>query len=205
MTPRASRMTPDDRRQAIVEAVIPLLVAKGGEVTTREVAREAGIAEGTIFRVFPDKRSLLMAAAQEAINPAHGQEEFDAAMAEVTGGLRDRVIAATERVLDRMRLTMSVMIAIRPQLMAEFHEKEHQHQPRPPEFVTQAQEALHRRLTGLFTPYADELAVDPGTAAVALRSLIFGASRPELGMAPALTPDQIADLVLDGVRSKERD
>jgi hypothetical protein len=69
--------------------------------------------------------------------------------------------------------------------------------------VLKAQEDLHRRLTGLFAPHRDELAVDPDVAALALRSLIFGASRPELGMAPVLTPDQIADLLLDGVRRRE--
>ena len=69
--------------------------------------------------------------------------------------------------------------------------------------MLKAQDDLLRRLTGLFEPHRDELAVDPDVAAIALRSLIFGASRPELGMAPVLTPDQIADLLLDGVRRRE--
>ena len=66
--------------------------------------------------------------------------------------------------------------------------------------MVKAQADLHDRLTALFEPYADELAVDPATAALALRSLTFGSARPERGMEPTLTPDQIADLVLDGVR-----
>ena len=48
-------MAPEDRRKAILEALIPLLVEQGGDVTTKEIAEAAGIAEGTIFRVFPDK------------------------------------------------------------------------------------------------------------------------------------------------------
>jgi hypothetical protein len=90
--------------------------------------------------------------------------------------------------------------------MAAFHE-EHQagRKPQigPPAFVLKAQEDLHVRLTRLFEPYADRLAVDPATAAIALRSLIFGAHRPELGMTPSLTPDQIADLLLGGVLSRK--
>ena len=104
---------------------------------------------------------------------------------------------------------MSVMMAVHQHLAAahEEHGKagdEGQDRPRfgPPPFVIKAQEDLHRRLTGLFEPHRDELAVEPSVAAVALRSLIFGASRPELGMAPALTADQIADLLLDGVRRR---
>ena len=203
-------MTAEDRRQAIVDVLIPLLVEKGGEVSTREIAEAAGIAEGTIFRVFPDKRSLMLAAAEEAINPADGQVEFDKSLAGVEG-LRAKVVTATTRVLDRMRMTMTVMMAVRSHLMAAHDEHEHGHGHAgsgdrkfgPPPFVVKAQEDLHRRLTGLFAPHRDELAVDPDVAALALRSLIFGASRPELGMAPVLTPDQIADLLLDGVRRRE--
>jgi AcrR family transcriptional regulator len=227
-------MAPDDRRKAILDVLVPLIVEKGGDVSTREIARAAGIAEGTIFRVFPDKRSLMLAAAEEAINPADGQADFDEAMAGADG-LRAKVLVATARVLERMRLTMSVMMACRQHLMADHEETGHGRvepgraaqgpaaqgpaapgraapgsegrsgKPAfgPPPFVLRAQEDLHRRLTGLFEPHRDELGVEPSVAAVALRSLIFGASRPELGMTPALTPDQIADLLLDGVRRRD--
>ncbi len=201
-------MAPDERRKAIVTALVPLLVNRGGEVSTREIAQAAGIAEGTIFRVFPDKRSLMLAAAEETINPADGQQAFETAMQEVED-LRAKVVLASQRVQERMRMTMSVMMAVRQHLMTAHAEHtehaEHTKEPRfgPPEFVLRAQEDLHRRLTGLFEPHRAELAVEPEVAAIALRSLIFGANRPELGVAAALTPDQIADLLLDGVRRRE--
>jgi AcrR family transcriptional regulator len=204
-------MAPDDRRKAILDVLVPLIAEKGGDVSTREIARAAGIAEGTIFRVFPDKKSLMLAAAEEAINPADGQAAFDEAMAGAEG-LRAKIVVAAERVLDRMRLTMAVMMAVRQHLMATHEHHDHHAHSRdndskpafgPPPFVMKAQEDLHRRLTGLFEPHRDELAVEPEVAAVALRSLIFGASRPELGMTTALTPDQIADLLLDGVRRRD--
>ena len=207
MPPRAAPLAAEDRRTAILDALIPLLVEKGGDVTTKEIAQAAGIAEGTIFRVFPDKASLLVAAAEEAINPAGGQEAFDEALAGITD-LRMSIVVAAGRILERMRLTMSVMGAVRPYLAAMYHdasaEKKKQIPHGPPEFMLKAQRDLHDRLTGLFEPYADQLAVDPATAALALRALTFGAARPEWGMAPALTPDEIADLVLDGIRAPGR-
>jgi AcrR family transcriptional regulator len=199
-------MHPEDRRTAIVSTLVPLLVERGGDVSTREIAQAAGIAEGTIFRVFPDKSSLLLAAAEEAINPAHGQEQFDEALAGVVD-LHEKIIVAVERVLERMQLTMAVMVAVRPHLSAVLHEAAEKGQkPRfgPPEFVLKAQEDLHLRLTSLFEPHRDELAVSPEVAATALRSLTFGASRPELGMKPVLDAVQIADLLLNGVLRRKR-
>ena len=200
-------MSPDDRRQAIVQAMLPLLVEQGDEITTRQIAQAAGIAEGTIFRVFPDKKALMLAAAEEAINPADGAAAWEEAMREIASACASKVVVAAQRVLDRMRLTMSVMFAVRRHL-GRSHEELHRHDKKhfgPPQFVLDAQAELHRRLTGIFEAHRDELAVEPEVAAVALRSLIFGASRPELGMTPALSADQIADLLLSGVAHTGRE
>ncbi len=53
----------------IVDAVIPLLIENGREVSTRQIADAAGIAEGTIFRVFPDKDALFAAAVDKFLDP----------------------------------------------------------------------------------------------------------------------------------------
>lgn len=52
-------MSTEDRQEAIAVAAISLLAEHGTHVTTGQIAKAAGIAEGTIFRVFKDKQELL--------------------------------------------------------------------------------------------------------------------------------------------------
>ena len=66
---RAAMLPPGERRSMIVEATLPLLVEHGEMVTTRQIADAAGIAEGTIFRVFADKDELLTAVLERAFDP----------------------------------------------------------------------------------------------------------------------------------------
>jgi len=81
MTPserrRASALSPEQRRETIVRAALPLVAERGAAVTTAEVARAAGIAEGTIFRVFPDKNALLDAVVVEVLRPDHVIAELE--------------------------------------------------------------------------------------------------------------------------------
>jgi len=53
----------------LIAATLPLIAQHGQKVTTKQIAAAAGVAEGTIFRVFADKNQLLDAAVQQAMDP----------------------------------------------------------------------------------------------------------------------------------------
>ncbi|MCR3761668.1 TetR/AcrR family transcriptional regulator [Clostridium felsineum] len=55
-----ARKSPEDREREIMEAAIKIFSEKGyNAATTSEISKEAGIAEGTIFRYFKNKKALL--------------------------------------------------------------------------------------------------------------------------------------------------
>ncbi len=61
-------MSADDRRASVIEAALPILRESGAAATTKEIATAAGIAEGTLFRVFPTKDALVHACVARAFD-----------------------------------------------------------------------------------------------------------------------------------------
>lgn len=104
-------MSADQRRAALVDATLPLLRERGPAVSTREIAAAAGIAEGTIFRVFDSKDELV----QACIHHAFDSDRLLAALHDVDRALplQPRLTAAVELLQAHLRGVFSLMITLR--------------------------------------------------------------------------------------------
>jgi len=70
------------RREQILEAATRVFAEKGfRRATTREVAREAGVSEGTIYNYFEDKDALLVAILDGLNETERRAEDFEEGMA----------------------------------------------------------------------------------------------------------------------------
>jgi AcrR family transcriptional regulator len=70
------------RQEQIVEAATRVFAEKGfRRATTREVAREVGVSEGTIYNYFEDKDALLMAILHKLNEAERRAEDFEEGMA----------------------------------------------------------------------------------------------------------------------------
>lgn len=85
---RGRRRAAEERRREILAAAGRVFARKGFErSTTAEIAREAGVAEGTIFRYFPTKRALLVSVVASLV-----MESLPALLARIeTGTIEDAI------------------------------------------------------------------------------------------------------------------
>lgn len=195
-TKRAEPLAPHERRQAIIEAVLPLLAERGAAVTTRQMAEAAGVAEGTLFSVFPDKRALILAALEYRFDPA----PLSAQLGAIDPGapLEARLTEAARVILDRTESVAALLSVLRTMPRPSEVPKE------PPAFVREWSAAVTRGVTALLEPHRERLRLEPERVASAFVALLFASRYPFARQRERLEVGEIVEVLLHGVLAGSR-
>lgn len=186
-------MAPDERRAAIVDATLPLVFEHGSRVTVRLIAEAAGVAEGTIFTVFPDKDALMRAVAQKGLDPGPALRELGAIDRELP--LRERLVALVAILEVRLRRAF-ILVAALGGIWPQPTEGEQQ------SYGRRVTESFLQAITDVIAPDADALRLPPSELAHLLWLITSAAHHPlRHDGRPLLPADQIVAVLLDGTRA----
>ncbi|MFB9310662.1 AcrR family transcriptional regulator [Agromyces hippuratus] len=180
---RARPMPVEERRAAIAQATLPLLVAHGRDVTTRQIADASGVAEGTLFRVFDDKEAIIDAAVEHFLDP----EPFRAALRSIDPSLPLEL--KVELVLARFLERFSGIFGVFASLGSR---------PRPP---AQNLEIITDIFDELLAPDLEALRVPPAQVFKFVRLVAFSSAMPQFGPTIGLDTDELAHLIVHGIAS----
>ena len=201
-------MHPDDRREALIGVFLDLAHREGRPPTTSEIAREAGVAEGTIFRVFATKDALQDEAVQTAFCPAPVRRSIAAIGTDLP--VRDRLVAFTTILQRRFTEVFGLMGALGlteppnrgPHLAcyaAGRHLRGAGDAPQPGAEECKPHQPLLETIHQLVLGESDLFVVPARDVVHRIRLLCFSGSHPGIADGLTLTPEEIVDTVLYGV------
>ncbi|MDP9474153.1 MAG: TetR/AcrR family transcriptional regulator [Actinomycetota bacterium] len=191
------------RRGQILEAATRVFAEKGfRRATTKEVARAAGVSEGTIYNYFEDKDALLMAILDGLNETERRAEDFEEGMATDFAGffeeyLRRRMFFIWEN-REVFRVVLSEML-----VNAELRET-YLHQIVTPTMKIAEENFRFRAERGEMRQTDAPLAVRAVAGAV-LGVLVLGLlGDDEIGSRPGEVSDVLAGLLIHGLDADER-
>ncbi|HXD61584.1 MAG TPA: helix-turn-helix domain-containing protein [Lacisediminihabitans sp.] len=183
---RARPLSLDARRAMILEAVMPLLAEHGRDISSKQIAQAAGIAEGTVFRAFGDKESLIEAGIVKLLDPEPLREELRAIDPKLP--LEQKVLAVVMLMRRRFGEVFRIMAMVGGG---------------PPPRRDQRHE-FAVIIARLLQPEAEELNWPPERVAHIIRLITFASSLPALNENTEFTETELASIVLYGVAGQGR-
>ena len=182
---RATPLPAAERRSAIMAATERLLVERGQAVSTREIAEAAGIAEGTIFRVFATKDAIVDALFEDAFDACADWDKLTAV--DPASGLEPCLVELVELLQRRIRRVMALFAAVgfrKPQASPE---------------ILEQRRLGYEAIARLLRPHHARLRTSPDAAARHIHGMVLAMTHPMLTDRPIHDPREIVDLALNGV------
>lgn len=184
---RAQPLAVEERQAMIIDAVIPLLLEHGNSVTSKQIAEAAGIAEGTIFRAFGDKETLVQTAIEKYLDP----EPLRVSLRAIDPALplEQKVHAIVYLLRERFQSVMRIMAVGGPQ------------RPHIPRERTE----FAKIISVILEPEADQLNWPTDRVGHILRLVSFAAAFPALNDGIEFSSDDLAKIVLVGISGRPID
>jgi len=190
---RAAPLPAQERRAAIIDAAIPLVCDHGAAVTTREIAEAAGVAEGTIFRVFPDKDAVIRAVVDKVLDP--GPYLRALRRIDPSQDLESVLTYAVDALRQRLESVWQIMWMLRLVGPPGSGRDESKYAPAARPDMTAANQAM----ADLLLPHRDRLRLPPVEAARMFRLVTFSSAHPAITDGQMLPTPDIVDLLLHGI------
>lgn len=186
---RAEPMSPERRRAMIADAAVPLYLEHGQALSTRQLAEQLDISEGTIFRAFGDKDSLLRAVVEAYF--ARGRAHMQDGIVDPSLPLDEKVAAIIAGTREWMRGVMRMVSLIGREEAAKYFSH-----PRDDTFT--------HAIADAFAPDADALNVPPERLGAVMRIAGMAAGAAHHGHTTGLSDDELVHFILYGIAGVPR-
>lgn len=163
-------------------------------MTTREIAEAAGVAEGTLFRIFATKQALMMALIGHVTDPEPLIDDLQ------TIDLAEPLVERVRRILDVLgdhHLRLRRVFGAVHSLAHEKPTKAEQKRRDAAHAVREAQ--LAHAIETILAPDGDHLRTTEAEAAAAIRSMSVMMGFPPSMLPDTLTTARVADILVHGI------